>query len=180
MTMSDIANELGISKRTLYEVFQDKEELIEKCLCCHMEQTEREVEGLIARSEDVIDALMRIYAKHLQDVQKTSRSVLYDLKKYHGAVYKKMECRQREGMHVFLPLFERGIREGLIRADVNFEILTWLLKAQFRALGDDEYAPDDKYAPEEFLRTIILNFIRGIATPLGNEKVDRIVAQLDK
>ncbi|MDR2682321.1 MAG: TetR/AcrR family transcriptional regulator [Dysgonamonadaceae bacterium] len=178
MTMSDVANELGISKRTLYEVFRDKEELIETCVRRHLEKVDREIGALAAHSEDVIDTLMRVYAKNLRNVQNTSKSVLHDLKKYHASIYQKIECRQKEGLMAFVPLFNKGIKQGLIREDVNFEILTWLLKAQFKALMDDEFIPTDKYSTEEFTRAIILNFIRGIATPAGNEKVDKIVAQL--
>lgn len=178
MTMSDVANELGISKRTLYEVFRDKEELIETCVRRHLEKVDREIGALASHSEDVIDTLMRVYAKNLRNVQNTSKSVLHDLKKYHASIYQKIECRQKEGLMAFVPLFNKGIKQGLIREDVNFEILTWLLKAQFKALMDDEFIPTDKYSTEEFTRAIILNFIRGIATPAGNEKVDKIVAQL--
>ncbi|MDR2805713.1 MAG: TetR/AcrR family transcriptional regulator [Dysgonamonadaceae bacterium] len=178
MTMSDIANELGISKRTLYEVFRDKEELIETCVQNHFEKIDREIGIMVSNSEDVIDTLMRMYTKNLQEVQNTNKSVLHDLKKYHVSVYRKVKCRQNEGLQIFIPLFNKGIKQGLIREDMNFEILTWLLKAQFKALMDDEFIPTDKYPAEEFIRAIILNFIRGIATPLGNDKIDKIVAQL--
>jgi AcrR family transcriptional regulator len=178
MTMSDIANELGISKRTLYEVFRDKKELIETCVHTHLEKIDREILDLAANSEDVIDTLMNMYAKNLRNVQSTSKSVLHDLRKYHSSIYQQIECRQKEGLLAFMPLFNKGIKQGLIREDVNFEILTWLLKAQFKALMDDEFIPTNKYSTDEFIRAIILNFIRGIATPLGNEKVDKIVAQL--
>ncbi|MDR0543374.1 MAG: TetR/AcrR family transcriptional regulator [Dysgonamonadaceae bacterium] len=178
MTMSDIANELGISKRTLYEVFRDKEELIEECVQSHLDTVNREINDLASHSENVIDTLMRVYAKNLRNVQSTNKSVLHDLKKYHASIYQKIECRQKEGLLAFLPLFHKGIKQGLIREDVNFEILTWLLKAQFKALMDDEFIPTTKYSTDEFIRAIILNFIRGIATPEGNDKVDKIVAQL--
>ncbi|MDR1527383.1 MAG: TetR/AcrR family transcriptional regulator [Dysgonamonadaceae bacterium] len=180
MTMSDIANELGISKRTLYEVFRDKEELIATCVQTHLERVDQEIDTMVTNSQDVIDTLMRLYAKSLQNVQNTQKSVMHDLKKYHASIYRKIECRQKDGLLVFMPLFNQGIKQGLIRDDVNFEILTWLLKAQFKALMDDEYIPTDKYPIEEFMQVIILNFIRGIVTPLGNEKVNKIVSQLAK
>jgi AcrR family transcriptional regulator len=178
MTMSDIANELGISKRTLYEVFRDKEDLIENCVQQHLEKVDQEINAMAANQEDVIDTLMRLYAKNLRNMHSTNKSVLHDLKKYHAAIYQKIECRQKEGLLAFTSLFNKGIQQGLIRDDVNFEILTWLLRAQFKALMDDDFIPTDTYSIDEFIRTIILNFIRGVATPLGNEKVDKIVAQL--
>jgi AcrR family transcriptional regulator len=178
MTMSDIANELGISKRTLYEVFRDKEELLEICVNAHLEKADREIAELSADSDNVIDTLMRIYAKHLQEIKSVNKLVLHDLKKYHSHIYKKIECKQKEGIYMFMPFFNKGIEQGVIRKNVNFEILIWLLKAQFKTLMDDDFIPTDKYSTDEFIRAIILNFIRGIATPLGNEKIDKIVEQL--
>jgi AcrR family transcriptional regulator len=178
MTMSDIANDLGISKRTLYEVFRDKEELLDKCIEAHMLKADLEIEALVTNSEDTIDVLMRIYVKHLNKMRSVNKSVLHDLKKYHSTIYKKIECKQKEGMHNFIPLFERGVEQGLIRDDINCEILIWLLKSQFRALMEDDYMPTDKYSTDEFVSAIIFNFIRGIATPLGNEKVDNIIERL--
>jgi hypothetical protein len=128
----------------------------------------------------VIDTLMRIYAKHIREVQMVSKSVIRDLKKYHSHIYRKIEAWQKEGIEMFIPLFHKGVEQGLIRDDVNIEIILWLLRSQFKALIDDEYIPTDKYSTEEFFRVIILNFIRGIATPQGNEKVDTIIKNLRK
>jgi AcrR family transcriptional regulator len=178
ITMSDIAKELGISKRTLYEVFHDKEELLETCVAEHLSQTSKEIEEIIASSKNVIDVMMRIYAKYLKEMQGTNKSVIHDLKKYHSPVYKRIECKQHENMKSFLPFLQKGIEQGLIRKDVNVEITIWLLKSQFKALTEDNYIPTDQYSTEEIISTIILNFIRGITTPLGMEEIDKIMAEL--
>ena len=178
MTMSDIANELGISKRTLYEVFHDKEDLLENCISSHIEKADKSIQILADSSEDVIDTMMRIYARSLDEMRMINHSVMYDLKKYHSRLYKKVEENQRENATILLPLFEKGVKQGLIRSDVNFEIILWLVKSQFRALMSDEYFPSDKYSMNDFIKAIILNFMRGIATPSGVKKVDDIVEKL--
>ncbi|GHT64800.1 TetR family transcriptional regulator [Bacteroidia bacterium] len=180
ITMSDIANEMGISKRTLYEVFRDKEELLEECVNYHMGKADREIKQMTEDSKNVVDALMLIYAKHLREAKDVNKSVIHDLKKYHSHIYEKIECRQKEGVNTFMPLFQRGREQGLLRDDVNFEILLWLLKSQFKALMEDNYIPTDKYSADEFIRAIILNFIRGISTPMGNERVDKLVNELNR
>jgi len=173
MTMSEIANEMGISKRTLYEIFQDKEELLEECINIHKKRADREIENLINDSEDVIDALMRIYTKQLVEAQEINKSVLHDLKKYYAPIYKKIESQQESGYYTIVPLMKKGIREGLIREDTNFEVVMWLVRAQFKALIDDEYIPIDKYSVKEFISAIILNCIRGIATSAGIVQIDQ-------
>jgi AcrR family transcriptional regulator len=179
VTMSDIAESLGISKRTLYEVFRDKDDLLESCVNAHMNRANCEIDAMAHSSEDVIDTLMRIYVYHLREVRDVQKSVLRDLKKYYPQIFKKIENHQKQGLAVFTPLLQKGVEEGLIREDINLEILFWLVKAQFKALMDDEFIPTDKYSTDQFIRAIILNFIRGIATPAGHEKVDSIMANLE-
>jgi AcrR family transcriptional regulator len=178
-TMSDVADAAGISKRTLYEAFRDKEELLEVCINEHLKRNDLEIEAIVNSSEDVIDTMMRIYTKHLKEIQNINKSTVHDLKKYHSTLYKKIECRQNEDANAFIPLFQRGIEQGLIREDVNLEIMTWLLKSQFRALTDDNYIPIDKYSPGEIIRIIIINFVRSVATPLGINKIDKIMNGLE-
>ena len=178
ITMSDIANELGISKRTLYEVFENKEELLEACFNERLRQTDEAIDSLAQSSENVIEALMRIYAQHLRSSQGMSRTIIHDLKKYYRPIYQKIELRKQDGFQFFIPLMTKGIEQGLIREDINFEMIIWLVKAQFKSLIDDEYIPTDKYSTNEFIRAIILNFIRGIVTPLGNAQVEQMMEKI--
>ena len=180
MTMSDIANMLGISKRTLYEIFHDKEDLLEACISVHMEKIECEMEDIINHSENVIEALMRIYAKHLSEAQGINKSVLHDLKKYYAPIHKKIESQQQSRYFTFIPLLEKGIQQGLIREDINFEVMIWLVRAQFKALINDEYIPTDKYPVKEVIQAIILNTIRGIATPAGIIQIDQQMEKIKR
>jgi AcrR family transcriptional regulator len=179
MTMSDIANELGISKRTLYEVFRDKEDLLDNCFSAHTAKVDNAIKDLTNRTEDVIDSLMQLYSQFLNQMHSFNRSVIHDLRKYHPLLYKKLEQRQKENVYTLLPLLNKGVTQGLIRNDVNFEIILWLVRIQFRALMNYDYLPLDKYSINEFIQTIILNFIRGIATASGNERVDSIINNLN-
>ena len=178
MTMSDIANELGISKRTLYEVFRDKEDLLENCINSYMKRTDKEIQILTDQSEDVIDAMMRVYAWNLNEMRTMNRCVMSDLKKYHSNIYSIVEQKQKKNAFILLPFLNKGVEQGLIRNDVNFEIILWLVKSQFNALINDDNFPAEKYSMNDFIQAIILNFIRGIATPSGIIKVDSIVEKL--
>lgn len=179
VTMSDIANQMGISKRTLYEVFKDKEELLEESLDAHMTMADKETEKIVQSSENVIDTMMRIYAKHLNDAHNVNKSVVNDLKKYHPRLYQKIENKQGDGIKTLIPLFQRGVEQGLIRENINFEICIWLIKSQFRTLMESDYIPTGKFPINQFVRAIILNFTRGIATSKGNELIDEIIIKLN-
>jgi AcrR family transcriptional regulator len=175
MTMSDISNEVGISKRTLYEIFRDKEDLLELCFSEHKKKADKEIAVIIDNSENVIDTLMRVHAKQLNNLWSIGRSIVHDLRKYHRELYNKLETEKIEDIYIFIPLFNKGVEQGLIRDDTPFEILVWLLKRQFRTLLEDETVPTDKYSLDEFIRAVILNFARGISTPLGIKRIDEII-----
>ena len=179
ITMADIATHLGISKRTLYGVFKDKEELLEECLERNLQIADREGELLLQESQNVIDAMMRVYAKHLNDMHKMNPSVIHDLRKYHPKLYHKIEEKNKNNIDIFIPLFEKGVEQGLMENDINFEVLLWLLKAQFKMLMEGDFIPTNKYPIEEFVRAIILNFTRGIATPKGDRMISEFVHKLD-
>lgn len=178
MTMSDIATELGISKRTLYEVFSNKEELLEACFDESLRRTDEAIEVLMQSSSNVIEALMKIYAQHLQTSQSMNKTIVHDLKKYYQPIYNQIQSRKENSFLAFIPLMTEGIKQGLIREDTNLEVVIWLVKAQFKALIDDEYIPTNKYSANEFIRIIILNFIRGIVTPLGSAQIEQMMEKI--
>lgn len=178
--MSDIAKGLGISKRTLYEVFRDKEELLTECLNYHHAKIDREIEQLTRDSENVIDTMIRIYAQKFFQMLDAGKLLINDMKKYYSHIYRKIEQKHNDDVYIFIPLFEKGVDQGLIRGDVNFEVLLWLLKIQFDAVLNEDTIPSGKYSAHQFLQAIIQNFLRGIATPLGNERIDQLMESYKK
>ncbi|MDR1368604.1 MAG: TetR/AcrR family transcriptional regulator [Dysgonamonadaceae bacterium] len=180
ITMNDIATHMSISKRTLYEVFKDKEELLDECLEKSMAKGDCEMKTVIGNTHNVIEALMSVYAKLLTEMHQTNKSVVYDLKKYHPKLYKKIESKQKTGIGKIVPFLEKGVEQGLIENDVNFEILSWILKSQFKILLEGDFFPTDKYPIEEFIRAIILNFTRGIATPKGDKMITELIRKFDE
>ncbi|MDR1372576.1 MAG: TetR/AcrR family transcriptional regulator [Dysgonamonadaceae bacterium] len=180
ITMSDIAAETGISKRTLYENFSDKEQLLEQCILTHSERGDAEIARLTESADNVIGVLMRFHSMQLTEMWSVGRTIVRDLKKYHIALYKRIEFWQREKIFRFIPLLEKGVKQGLIRNDIPFEIMLWLLQRQFKMLMEDETIPAERYSFDDFIHAATLSAIRGIATPLGVEKIDEIFKQKNK
>jgi AcrR family transcriptional regulator len=173
--MSDIAAETGISKRTLYEIFRDKDELLEACIKNHICKNDCEIAKIIEKDEDVIVTLMRFHSIQLSTRWSVGRSIINDLRRYHRDLYNTIEARQNEKILTFIPLFEKGVEQGLIRDDTPFEILLWLLNRQLRTLMDDEKIPSHRYSLTDCLGAMTLNFIRGMATPLGVKRIDELI-----
>ncbi|GHT50910.1 TetR family transcriptional regulator [Bacteroidia bacterium] len=178
MTMDDIANHLGISKRTLYEQFKDKEDLLEACMEMHSMRADDELQRIINSSENIITIMMKMYAKLLSDSNQVCKAFVYDLKKHYHHIYLAAEQQHYNRVDIFIPLVQRGIDEGFIREDINMEVCLWLVKSQFRSLMIGDFLPTDRFTHNEFARMSILNFLRGMATLQGYQLIDETMEQL--
>ncbi len=168
ITMDSIAEELGISKRTIYEKFKDKDELLKNCFETAIATQKASTEEILKTSENVIEALLKI-VKHNVNIMKTINPVFfYDIKKYYPNLNKHtVENNNNENRIQFMELLNRGIKENVFRPEINVEIVAILLFEQFKIMNNQEVFPEEKYSKIEIFENIVINFMRGIATEKG-------------
>jgi AcrR family transcriptional regulator len=174
VTMDDIAVSLGISKRTVYETFKDKSELIQTCLRKLTEVGERNTTMVVSQSSNVIEAIFVFMQEGIKAINSINPVFFKDLKKLHPVMWKATE-KEVIGKRSDLSgrLISKGIEEGLFRSDLNIEIISKLFHEQMNLLADDVVFPRDKYSHAEVFQNMIINFMRGISTPKGIEMIDR-------
>ena len=90
MTMDSLAEELGISKRTIYERFKDKDTLLFEVIRYYKNLTQQEALRLIDQSDNAIEALFRIIKMTIDQMMRMSPSFFHDFKKYHQKVFKQL------------------------------------------------------------------------------------------
>lgn len=174
--MDDIASLLGISKRTLYETYSNKEQLILECVRMH----EEEIDGIMAAyssdpSHNVIDIIMEFYKQQIASMTDSTPVLLSELKKYERVREYMMSIRKTRRKKA-VSFFKRGVEEGYIRADVDFDIVL--------RIGDIsiEHAMKSKmyetFSIQHLMRNIIFLFIRGMCTAEGIKKVDAANAEM--
>ncbi len=172
VTMDMIATHLGISKRTLYENFSEKNELLLACLEKE-EQTQKERwNKYFETRKNVIDLLLNIYEDVLTMVNSVSPVFFEDMKRYHPKANDKYEDEVKNHRRGTVKLLSEGVEEGLIRSDVNLDIAATLLNLQFEMLKTSERVFESQYTFLEIFETIFKSFIRGIATPEGVKYAD--------
>lgn len=168
ITMDSIAEELGISKRTIYEKFKDKDELLKSCFETAIKTQKASTEEILKNSDNVIEALLKI-VKHNVNIMKTINPVFfYDIKKYYPNVNKQtVENNDHQNRIQFMELLDRGKKENVFRSEINVEIVAILLFEQFKIMNNQEVFPEEKYSKIEIFENIVINFMRGIATEKG-------------
>ena len=133
ITMDDIAAALGISKRTLYEVFSDKESLLKECILKAQADRDKYLQKVFEQSHNVLEVILAVFQKSIEMFHQTNKRFFEDIKKY-PKVYEMMKNRQDSDSMKTMSFFKTGVEQGIFRSDVNFAIVNLLVREQFDVL----------------------------------------------
>ena len=170
--MDDVAAALGISKRTLYEIFETKEILLFEGIKKYYAERQKYAREKTQRCKNVMEMLVAIYRIKVDEFRKTNPQFYADLVMYPkvGRFLNQQNQQMRTDMLKFM---DRGIYEGYFRDDVNYE-LAWRL---FDALG--KYVMVNQlyrqYTIEEIFQNLVFVTMRGLCTEKGIKALDSIV-----
>ncbi len=174
ITMDDISRELGISKRTIYEIFKDKDELLRECLAYVDKKYEREHELIALESENTISEVFSMMKLGIYAIKTISPLFFSDLKKYHFKIYKEvLQVNQKKQINNTHTLLKKGINQGVFRKDIDLEIVSILLNEQLTLISNDDVFPERKFSRVVVFENVLINFFRGIATQKGIDLIDQ-------
>lgn len=177
ITMDDIATALGISKRTLYEVFSDKETLLKECLLKAQADRESYVHDVYEKAENVLEVILAVFQKSIEVFHQTNKRFFEDIKKYpkiHELMKQRSEIDSQETMSFFLS----GVEQGIFRPDVNFSIVNLLVREQFDVLLNTDIC--NEYPFIEVYESIMFTYIRGISTEKGARVLEDFIIEYRK
>lgn len=168
VTMDDIATELGISKKTIYQHFASKPELIEKALAEINNKFLNQLETTLKRDEEAIPELLAAYNDINDIFLIDSSGCFYQLTKYYPKLAQKQKKyhEKKYVKHIERNL-EKGIREGVYRPEVDVEYVARFYIASLVAIEDLDYFPESEYSHSEVHCLHLEYHIRSIATEKG-------------
>jgi AcrR family transcriptional regulator len=174
VSMDDVARHLSVSKKTIYQYFADKDELITSVSKSHMERDKVEFEKIHADAANAIDELVKISEAMARDFKNMNPALLYDLQKFHPNAwnvwldYKNDYIRQSVVRNL-----KQGISEGYFRPEVNTEVLA-ILRINTVELGfSDQLFPPDRFDLVDVQMQVFEHFILGLLTDKGRKLYDR-------
>lgn len=170
LTMDDIARHLGVSKKTLYQSFSDKAELVFQGIQCHMNEESEALEKIHDQSENAIDEMF-LMSQHVSGhLQQIHPSILFDMEKYYPKAFAKFEeYKLKIVMSCLARNMEEGITQGLYRDNLNIPIVAGLYVGRMDLFFDQKLFPATKYSPRDVYFEAIRYHIRGIASEKGME-----------
>jgi TetR/AcrR family transcriptional regulator, cholesterol catabolism regulator len=176
ITMDDIARHMGISKRTIYENFRDKDELVLMCIESSKQIQRQCKHAAVATSSNVLEAIYQIMFEVAAHMNQVNPAFITDLRKYHHNLWKdSMIKHQEEHIKDLRQLINKGLDDGIFRGDINVEIVTRMLNLQLREITNDEIFPTQLFSRGDVFVNIIINFTRGISTPKGIKIIEKII-----
>lgn len=176
--MDDIASLISVSKRTIYELFTDKENLILEAIKYSQETIAAEAKEIIRNSNDILDIILKLYELYFRTLSNTNRLFLIDLERY-PEVMNRRKAREKKNNKRFIAWMEEGRKQGLFREDADFGILAFILQRDLELIMTVNKQPGNsdlsRYKPEELGRLLILFYLRGIATAKGRERIENFI-----
>jgi AcrR family transcriptional regulator len=169
VTMDDLAHELGVSKKTLYEFFPGKTELLREASRFKCDNWQAEMETIARETSDFFERARRTFRFIAQMYAKLSQAYLLDLRRSAPEVWADMqEFRRRRVRGNILDLLKHGVREGVLRADLDLEAVTGLYLTMTAALLNPDVSgltngAEISAAFELFVQV----YLEGLITPAG-------------
>ena len=173
--MDDIANTLAISKRTLYEIYSNKEELLLEAVRIHEQEfNDHMLQYSLDKNHNVMDIIIEFYKKKLLDIADVSPLFLVELRKYKQVV-EYLEKQNAERHHNALLFFHRGVKEGFFRSDLNFDIILKTSSASVNYAMETQMYKN--YSITAIMHNTIFLYLRGICTTKGIKELDAAIEQ---
>ncbi len=172
--MDTLAKELGISKRTMYEIFEDKETLLFEGIKVYDDRKREYMHSYAEESHDVIDIIMEAYHMKVEEVRAVNPDFYLDLMKYPrlAQYIKEAQQKSREG---FLAFMKRGVDDGYFRPDVNYELVPHIFDALGQYILTNSLV--QQYSVEELFSNCFLIALRGFCTDKGLHTIDKLMAE---
>jgi len=168
VSMDDVSKELGMSKKTIYQFFANKSELVESVLNHMHDKEQLPCLGEAAANMNAIDILLAVSKNVSVQLKDMNPINAYELQKYYPAIYREFVIRKRD--HVFEQVkqnFTQGIAEGIYRNDLDIDLVARLYIQKLVDVHDPEFLSSVNFGFEKVFQVMFDNHIRGIANAEG-------------
>lgn len=172
--MDDIARELGMSKKTIYQYVQNKSDLVKKVMQSYLDREVTVIEEVGKNAQNALEENVRMLTYMSRELQTFNASVFAELQKYYPDSYALFnEYREKVSLQHILKNLERGIREGLYRDDMNPEIVARIYVYALDILIDQQRFPSRRY----HFYTLYMEFVNYHLAGILTEKGQKVLRQ---
>lgn len=167
--MDDVSQMLSISKRTLYELYTDKEELLYQGVVKYDQDNRKHLTAFIEQASSVMDIIIETYQRRVVSIGSVNPQFYEDIQKYPKVV----EYLNKEREHAYdqlLGFLQRGVREGYFREDVDYELVTQMFNAINTFVMNQHLL--SRYSIQQVFANMLLIPLRGFCTEKGLQVIE--------
>ena len=176
VTMDEIASKMGISKKTIYHHFENKNDLVEATTLHLFETISDGIDKIMLLDNNPIEELFVIkdfVMKHLKD---ENASPIYQLQKFYPNIHKTLMMRQFEKMdYCVIDNLNKGMQQGLFRNNLNLELIGRFYFAGMTSIKDAELFNPEEFSSKLVQDTYLEYHLRAICTQKGIEKLEQLL-----
>ncbi len=174
VSMDDIANNLGMSKKTLYQYYADKDELVDAVIDGHLSEIETECLGCHENASDAVHEIYLTMEHIMEELQNMNPMLLHDLEKFHYRAYLRFrDYKDKFLAKVIRENIEWGIKDELYRPEINVDVMCKFRLESIMMPFNVTVFPPGKYNLGQLAREIIEHFVYGLATIKGHKLIQK-------
>lgn len=168
VSMDDLAHHQGISKKTLYQYFDDKNDLVNQVTALLLEERMLQYAIAIKDSSNAIDELLSISKLMRKHFSELNPALMYDLQKYHPEAWDLFLQHENSVVyHLVVKNLEKGVAENFFRPDINVNVLAKIRVEEIHLSFDERVYPKDEFDFTEVQMQLFDHFVHGVLTEKG-------------
>ena len=178
VTMDDISNELGISKKTIYVHFENKTKLVEAVTFTIFDAVCDGIDCICDASTNPIEELydIKMYVMNYLKNEKTSPQ--FQLKKYYPQIYQRLHLKQFEKMHESVKeSIQKGVETELFRSNIDVDFISRMYFNGMSGIKDEHIFPLQLFTMEYLMESYLEYHLRAICTEKGLQILNKFIKQ---
>ena len=174
VTMDNIAKHLGMSKKTIYQYYKEKDEIIHKLMMAHIKEDECSFTDCIEKADNIVAEVFSMMKNIHEIFSKINPQFIYELQKYYPQTWKLFkEFKENFILKMVERSLEKGIKDGHVRPDINVKILSRARMENVEMAMNPVCFPPDKFKILDVQLTLVEHFLYGICTLKGHKLINK-------
>ncbi|MEZ4857578.1 MAG: TetR/AcrR family transcriptional regulator [Flavobacteriaceae bacterium] len=175
VTMDDIANEMGISKKTIYSHFNNKTALVKETVLTVFHSITCGIDHIRSMEKNPIEELYEIKKFAMLQLKNEKASPQYQLQKYYPEIYGMIKSMKFENMNeCTVDNLKRGVEQGFYRKDINIDFISRLYFLALSEINNEDLFPIQKFPKIKVMEDYLEYHLRGIVTDKGQKILNQI------
>jgi AcrR family transcriptional regulator len=174
ITMDDIASNLGISKKTIYQFYPDKDSIVVAITDLELTDQTRQMDEMRNASVNAIDEIFKVMNCITGTFSRITPNLFYDMQKYHPMSWMRFhEYKEKKMMSFVEDNLRTGIKQELYRKDINIRLMAKFRIEEVGMVFNPAIFPPDKYSIKEVQLILLDHFVHGITTLKGHKLINK-------